>query len=95
MRRRSGPHLDTRACRVRFKVFVEQPGELLRGGVVRTFISPAFARLQNFRRHARAFSDDLETEYWIAHCFRLCQIAAVNSVNDRACVFEADAFAGP
>ena len=91
---RCGFHLGARTCGVGLEVLVEQPSELFRGSIVRSFVGPAFARPQNFRRHAGALNDDLETEYWIARGFRLRESAAVNSVDDRACVFEADAFAG-
>src|SRR4029434_6662068 len=93
-RGRSGFHLGTRACRVRFKVFVEQPGKLFRGSIVRSFVSPAFARTQDFRRHAGAFNDNVETEDWIARGLCLCQGTTVNGVDDRACIFKADPFSG-
>src|SRR4029077_11193485 len=87
-------HLSAHTCGVGLKVLVESTSQLFRGSIVRSFVSPAFARTQDFRRHAGALNDDLETEYWITRRFRLRESTAVNSVNDRACIFEADPFAG-
>src|SRR6478752_8782160 len=90
---RCGFHLSARACGVRFEIFVEQRCKLFRGSIVCSFVSPAFAGAQDLRGHTGALSDDLETEYWIARRFRCREIAAVNSVNDCACIFETDPFA--
>src|SRR5256714_7385342 len=92
--RRRGFHLGARACGVRLEILFEQSGEFLRGCIVSRFVSPAFARTQDFRRHARALDNNVETEYWIALSFCGGERAAVNGVNDGARVFEADAFAG-
>src|SRR4030095_26890 len=82
-RGRSGFYLGTRASGVGLEICVEQPSELLRGCVISRFVSPAFARAEDFCRHAGAFNDNVETEDWITFGLYLCQVAAVNGVNDR------------
>jgi Phage integrase family len=92
--RRRGLHLGTHAGGVSLEVFVKEAGELFRGGLVGSFVGPRIARDEDLRWHTGTFGSDLETEHRIALGLGFRERAVVDRVDDGACVFETDAFAG-
>jgi hypothetical protein len=91
---RGGFHFVARAYGVSLQIFVEKPRQLRRGGVVGGFVGPTFARAQDFCRLAGHLGNDFKPEHRIAFDLRFCEGPAVDGVNNRAGVLEADALAG-
>src|SRR5690625_40603 len=92
-----GPGLDDfRGCTVFefLEVLGKELAQAFCRAVVRIAVGPRVARNEDFGRHAGAFGWDLEPERGVGCFRRALQIAAVDRVDDGACVLEAHPLAG-
>jgi len=79
---------------VSLEISIKQSGQLLGSDFVGRFVTPAFARTQEFRRHSGNLCDHVETKHGIALRFRPRDCTTMDGIDDCACIFKTDPFAG-